>query len=308
MDDVPLVALEREWRTLVRGQLGVAYRRWSEADPVLAAFDGPERLLAFLWNEEAPPEVQDRALGALLRLARTEPLASRFILQALLPGLKARAGQLLRPRRGREHEQSSLERGDLWQVLFVELLERIRTYPLERRPRKIASNLLWDTVHVAYDELKRASTFLSDLPLDEPLEVAEAPETPEDVDTVLRRAVLARAVTAADAELIAQTRIEGVGLQELAHRLGVTYNAVKVRRQKAERRLLIFLNEQAEIPYLRVDPDSRRKRPTSGAYATEAQKPTPEHDRGPAAGEVRPLPVPPQLQPLDQGGTALEGI
>ena len=65
--------------TLVRGHLAVAYRRWKGTEPTLAAFDGPERLLAFLWNEEAPAEVQDRALGALLRLARTEPLASRFI-------------------------------------------------------------------------------------------------------------------------------------------------------------------------------------------------------------------------------------
>jgi DNA-directed RNA polymerase specialized sigma24 family protein len=308
MDAVPLVALEREWRSLVRGQLAVAYRRWATAETTLAAFDGPERLRAFLWDDKASDEAQDRALAALLRLARTEPLASRFVLQALLPGLKARAGQLLRPRRGREHEEPSLERGDLWQVLFVGLLERIQTYPLARRPRKIASNLLWDTVHVAYDELQRAGAFISHLPLDEPLEVAEAPETPEDVDAVLRRAVLAGVVTAAEAELIAQTRIEGAALQEVAQRLGATYNAVKVRRQKAERRLLIFLNEQAEIPYLRVDPDSRRKRPTSGAYATEAQKPTPEHDRAAAAREVRPLPVPPQLQPLDQGGTALEGI
>jgi DNA-directed RNA polymerase specialized sigma24 family protein len=308
MDDVPLAALEREWRSLVRAELAVAYRHWAATDSTLAAFGGPEQLLAFLWNADAPDEAQDRALAALLRLARTEPLASRFVLQALLPGLKARAGQLLRPRRGREREQPSLERGDLWQVLFVALLERIRTYPLARRPRKIASNLLWDTVHVAYDELQRAGAFISDLPLGEPLEVAEAPETPEDVDAVLRRAMLAGAVTAAEAELIAQTRIEGAALQEVAQRLGVTYNALKVRRQKAERRLLIFLNEQAEIPYLRVDPDSRRKRPTSGAYATEAQKPAPKHDRIPAAEEARPLPVPPQLPPLEQGGTALEGI
>lgn len=280
MDDVPLVALEREWRTLVRGSLAVAYRRWKETEPALAAFDGPERLLAFLWSEDAPAEVQDQALGALLRLARAEPLASRFILQALLPGLKARAGQLLRPRRGREHEQPSLERGELWQVLFVELLERIQTYPLERRPRKIAINLLLDTVHVAYGELGRARRFLKDIPMDEPLEPPAPGDVPTDVDEVLARAVGAGAITAGEAALIAETEIEDVSLHEIANRLGVTYNAIKVRRQKAERRLLIFLNEQAEIPYLRVDPDSRRKRPTSGAYATEAQKPTPEHDRG----------------------------
>jgi hypothetical protein len=30
-------------------------------------------------------------------------------------------------------------------------------------------------------------------------------------------------------------------------------------QEKAERRLLIFVAAQAEIPYLRVDPDSRRR-------------------------------------------------
>lgn len=308
MDDVPLVALEREWRSLVRGQLAVAYRRWEASEPALAGFNGPERLLAFLWNEQGSPEAQDRALAALLRLARSEPLAARFILQALLPGLKARAGQLLRPRRGQEHEKPALERGDLWQVLFVSLLERIQTFPLERRPRKIAINLLLDTLHATYAELKRSRRFLEDVPKDEPLDVAEPAEMATDVDGVLERAVEAGAITAAEADLIAETEIEGVPLEEVAQRLGITYNAVKVRRQKAERRLLIFLNEEADIPYLRVDPDSRRKRPTSGAYGAEAKKPTGETSRIPA-GTARPVPALPQLPlPLEQGGTALEGI
>src|SRR5205085_1709356 len=154
--------------------------------------------------------------------------------------------------------QSSLERGDLWQVLFVELLERIQTYPLERRPRKIAINLLLDTVHVAYAELGRARRFLRDIPIDEPLEPPAPSQAPGDVDDVLARAAGAGAITASEAALIAETEMEGVSLNEVATRLGVTYNAIKVRRQKAERRLVIFLNEQAEIPYLRVDPDSRR--------------------------------------------------
>jgi DNA-directed RNA polymerase specialized sigma24 family protein len=308
MDEVPLAALEHEWRTLVRGRLAVDYRRWAATEPVLAAFAGPERLLEFLWNEEASPEAQDRALAALLRLARREPLAARFILQALLPGLKKRAGELLRPRPGRESERSALERDELWQVLFVSVLERIQTFPLERRPRKIASNLLWDTVHVTYAELKKARGSLEEIPRDEPLEAAEPAEVPADIEAVLQKAVRAGAVSAAEAELIAETEIEGVTLEEVAKRLGITYNAVKVRRQKAERRLLTYLNGEAEIPYIQMDPKGRSKRPTSGAYAAEAKKPTVEPDRTPAAEKGRPVPVPPRLQlSIKQGGTALEG-
>ena len=124
-------------------------------------------------------------------------------------------------------------------------------------------------------ELSRARTALQELPKDEPVETAAPPELPADVDALLQEVVKAGAITAAEAELIAETEIEGVTLEEVARRLGVTYNAVKVMRRcrRAERRLpRPTSTDQAEILYIEMDPTGRSKRPTSGAYAAEAKK------------------------------------
>jgi hypothetical protein len=60
-------------------------------------------------------------------------------------------------------------------------------------------------------------------------------------DLVLAGAVAAGAITVADADLIAETRIGGVGLAEYAAGLGVGYDTVKIRRQRAEARLVAHL-------------------------------------------------------------------
>ena len=77
-----------------------------------------------------------------------DPLAARLVLQALLPGLKAVAGRLL---------FDADERDAVWSALLVHCWERIRRYPLERRPTRIAANTLLDTLQKTTRELKRQS-------------------------------------------------------------------------------------------------------------------------------------------------------
>ena len=72
-----------------------------------------------------------------MRQARADPLAARLVLQALLPGLKALAGRLL---------LEADERDEVWSALLAHCWERIRSYPLERRPARIAANTLLDTL------------------------------------------------------------------------------------------------------------------------------------------------------------------
>lgn len=281
VDGVPLVALEEEWRLLAHGRLAVEFRRWQTVEPALRAFDGPERLLAFLWDERADPLLKDAALAALLRLARTEQLASRVVLQAMLPGLKTLAARLLR--RSPEGEREPvLEREELWQVLFCALLERIRTYPLERRPRKIAANLLLDTLHATVAEMRREAAAREQVSFEaaaeaELVEQEAAAVEVVDVEAPLRRAVAAGVLSAAEAELILETEVDAVPLAEVAGRLGVTYNAVKKRRRRAERRLLAFLTrEGSQDLYVQAGPERRPDRPSSGAYAPETNTPLPE--------------------------------
>jgi DNA-directed RNA polymerase specialized sigma24 family protein len=60
-------------------------------------------------------------------------------------------------------------------------------------------------------------------------------------DLVLNRAVAEGAITEAEADLIGSTRLEDVHLAEAAEMLGITVNAAKIRRQRAEARLVAWL-------------------------------------------------------------------
>ncbi len=57
-------------------------------------------------------------------------------------------------------------------------------------------------------------------------------------DFVLAKAVAAKVITAAEAELIGRTRLEGVSLAQVAAELGISKAAVKMRRHRAEQRLV----------------------------------------------------------------------
>jgi DNA-directed RNA polymerase specialized sigma24 family protein len=243
----------------------------------LARFEHPDQLIAFLWERKASPVDKDRMLAALLRLSRSEPLAGRVVLQAMLPGLKALAAVFLKRDPAGESEPA-LEREELWQVLFVSMLERIKTYPLARRPERIAANLVLDTKHATLAEMQRARSGYRELPRDEPLEpIAEsAPYTAEDVEAPLRRAVAARAISEADADLLLWVDVDGMPLREAAARLGISYNAAKIRRQRARRVLLMFLRPWTRNLYVRDDPKGASDRPSSGAYAPEALEETAE--------------------------------
>lgn len=252
MENVPLAALEAEWRGLVRGELGVRFRVWRAEDATLTPFGDAEALIAFL-HRRGPPDAKDAVLVALLVRAPREQLAGRVVLHAMLPGLKSLSGRLAR---------SVVSFEELWQILFACLWERIVTYPVERRPSRVAANLLRDTLKRTLAELRREAAALAQLPelslddLDDLLgaEASEGAETDGhgNPEALLGRAIAAGAVTGDEAELILATEIDGVPMATVAERLGVSYNAVKIRRQRAEQRLLEFLGVLA-------DPSGRSK-------------------------------------------------
>jgi DNA-directed RNA polymerase specialized sigma24 family protein len=271
VDPVPLVALQREWEMLARGRLRLELPDWAAHEVALARFDTPDRLIGFLWDKRAPSEEKDRVLLALLRLARRESSASRLVLQAMLPGLKTLAAAMLK--RHPEHGEPALEREELWQVLFVEMLERIKTYPLERRPGSVAANLVLDVKHAVLAEAQQARAAGGELPLDEPLEPDEQALRPRpgvDVEEPLWRAVAAKAITAADAELLLLVDVDGVALREAAGRMGLSYNLARIRIQRARKRLLMFLRRWTQDLYVQVEPKLALDGPSSGAYAPEA--------------------------------------
>lgn len=225
-----VAALECEWEALVTTTLSGRLRRWSQREPRLAAFSTASELISSLRRLRGDHDAENAILAALLREARTDPLAARVVLQALLPGLKRLAGRLL---------HTAAERDELWSLLLAHGWERIRSYPLERRPRRIAANLLLDTAHATLTTLaaeRRSRVQACELEATPAEPIAAA----DEVEVVLARAVRAGALSREEAVLILQTRIEGVPLASLAGG-EVAYEALRKRRRRAERRLLLFL-------------------------------------------------------------------
>src|SRR6266516_1110925 len=98
--------------------------------------------LLALTERRDDPARSDQVLAALVWLAGGtsgpgghDPLAARTVLQMLLPGAKALARRL--SWLGDAQERAA--------AVTATLYEQIRRYPIERRPARIAANLLADT-------------------------------------------------------------------------------------------------------------------------------------------------------------------
>jgi hypothetical protein len=242
MTRFPTDRLAREWPALAARTLAPRLRAWAEEEPRLTAFESPQALLGFLRSRSADLDRKDAILAFLLARARADEVAARVVLEALLPGLKRLAGSVFHEV-GDEEELSSLLLWCAW--------EEIRAFPLERRRTRIAANLLFDTrkrMRAALAEERRCAAV--------PARLAGLPAAggAGDVDALLARAVAAGAITEWEAELIARTRIDGESVAAVAVDERLPYITAYMRRQRAERRLLIYLGH---LP-VKTRPPNRR--------------------------------------------------
>jgi DNA-directed RNA polymerase specialized sigma24 family protein len=231
MPTLPVDIFERDWQRELNGpQLRSRFAAWREAEPALSSFQNPLAVLRFLRRAGSSAR-KDEVLCALLRRAHVEPVAGRVVLEAMLPGLKKLAGRLLIDVRDRE---------ELWSVLLSCAWERIRTYPVQQRPRRVAANVLLDSMRGTLATLSSARRDPAALACKLPGELVAAPAQ-EGVDAVLDRAVTAGAVSRDEAELILATRTDDVSLRAFAEAEGTSFVMVRQRRSRAERRLRFFL-------------------------------------------------------------------
>ncbi len=250
MDKTPLSRLEEEWRSLLGLRAAARFRSWARLEPPLARFANPADLIEFLRGPSRSGD-KDAVLAGLLRKVATEPLAGRILLEALLPGLKTLARRLI---------AGGTERDETWSLLLACAWDRICSYPLGRRPQRIAANILFDTLGEALATLEaerrsRAELAASSVP------AANGVAVSADVDALLRIATQHEILSATEAELILTTRFDQRSLGQAAACAGVSYNTIKVRRQRAERRLLAWLG------YGSV-PRGRQRRHFSFAHAS----------------------------------------
>ncbi|QSB14908.1 hypothetical protein JQS43_00480 [Natronosporangium hydrolyticum] len=128
-----------EWQHLVAAPTtAAALARWQRLEPELARYPDLAAVRTAV-HDRTDLDSSDLVLAALVRLAATtghsDTLAARVVLQLLIPGA-IRLGQRLATMVG--------DRATSEAVVFAELAILIRTYPWQRRPRRIAANLLLD--------------------------------------------------------------------------------------------------------------------------------------------------------------------
>ncbi|MFB7429440.1 hypothetical protein ACFC0K_39905 [Streptomyces hydrogenans] len=154
MDIRVFKGLNAEWALVcAEPGAGARVRGWLEEAGVLTPAEGPaelEELLGWLGvrDRRVGREHSDRWMGALLAVAAGEGagarLAARVVVQAMVDGAVRTTLSLLRP--GRDFDE-------VGQVVVAALYGVARAYPLHRT-RKVAANLLLETLHRASRELR----------------------------------------------------------------------------------------------------------------------------------------------------------
>jgi hypothetical protein len=218
--------LDGEWRRL--GVDRTAGRRLGDVCYLAGGARDLAGVESFVRAASAPEA--DRVLLALVNRAVVgDDLAARVLLQLLLPGTRSLARRWWALG---DHDERAA-------AAVMAVYHRIRTYPVERRPARVAANILMD----AAQELRRAVPKIHTTPTP----YCTTTETSHDDTVTLHPAVelaqvLADAVTdgilePGDAELIAHTRIAGHRVADIAQHRGLRPRTLWDRRQRAEHTL-----------------------------------------------------------------------
>jgi hypothetical protein len=129
--------LDQEWARIASRPSGFrAVRRWAIGEPSLIGLRSPGELVERA-NERGHAEESDAVLLALLRHANEDDLAARTVLQAMMPAVKNLTAKFSTCGAWSPEETAAVVVAAMW--------ERIRCYPVDRRPRKVSANLTLDT-------------------------------------------------------------------------------------------------------------------------------------------------------------------
>lgn len=227
--------LDREWERIARHRPSIQRaRRWAVTGDLIDHLDD---LLAAAGYGVSPSE---RSSGAatndntvvrrLVRLAHTDELAARVVLQRILPGLRHRA-RLWSGRGGHTHNYEDTL-GELIAIAWT----LIRTYDVDRRLGFVAANLVRDSAYYAFIAPKRRrasseqvadpATLCDEAPA--PLASASRAELAE-----LLEAAAGAGVPADDLKLVLELMAAGGSTEIVAGRRHVTSRTIRSRRLRA---------------------------------------------------------------------------
>ncbi|TGB07392.1 hypothetical protein [Streptomyces sp. MZ04] len=142
-----ITLMNRDWDVLCR-DLRAADRVavWAEQYPVLAGATNPQDIVDTIseYHRRGSSDCHDRVMHLLVERAGDEGfdghLAWRIAVRILLP----RAVLMAKTQR-----RTGLSWDDVCAAVFGAAFEIVRTYPLERRPRRIFNNIALDTLQLA---------------------------------------------------------------------------------------------------------------------------------------------------------------
>jgi hypothetical protein len=219
--------LTEEWTSIGSSAAGVAaLRRWSVEDRDLAGFENLDDLIRSVHRRGRARE-SDLLLAALARRA-DDKLAARTLLQAVLPGLVRIAVSIRAPK----------DDEDITSLVLARAYERIRHYPIARRPEHIAANIVLDTRQKVSRELSRArvhEVLVEEVAM---MDVASDPsDSGVEALALIEAAVRRKELLHHDAQLIVLTRLHDIPLSRLAAEWGFEEQTLRARRRRAEAHL-----------------------------------------------------------------------
>ncbi|MGH9213473.1 MAG: hypothetical protein ACRD2C_22790 [Acidimicrobiales bacterium] len=229
--------LDHEWRRLRADR--VVARALADVRAAAGGAATMAEVEAFV-RQASPPEADQVLLALVRRAVVGDALAARVLLQLLLPGTRALARRWWAIGDAEEREAAAV----------AAVYHRIRSYPIERRPGRVAANVLMDAARELRQCISRVITVPvtgASTPLDrepgssfagaERSTASPVPNPAVELAEVLRDAMHAGVVDPDDAALIARSRIGGERVADIAAHRGQRPRTLWDRRQRAEQAL-----------------------------------------------------------------------
>ena len=218
--------LETEWRVLGASLPSVVtLRTWARGDQVLEVFEDLHEVVRFA-QRSTDRSGAEQVLACLASRAPSDPLAARTVLHVVFHGLIRIAAAFRGAARSDEEAAS---------MVVAAAYERIRTYPIERRPHSIAPNILLDTRQgVSRSLFRRRVAEEGTADIGRLAVAAAGASAADELVGLVDEAVRTRKLRVDDARLIVLTRVAGMTTAELAAEGGCAVQTLRRRRQRAE--------------------------------------------------------------------------
>lgn len=226
--------LDEDWAMLARSPTAAGLlRRWGESEPALAGFESMDALLGAL-RGRTDPAWRDRRMLALLRIAATDRDARRVVLQVVRPALSCVAYTYF-ARWGAEDVRSEV---------VTAALERIASFPTDRRQDNLAGHIVQDVRHSLFKRLERQLAFERSFSVPVDLdsverELAAGPDrtAADQVASIIAEAVRVGRIKPRHAQLVIDSRLAGVPIEDIATAWNRPAQTVRRMRQRVERAL-----------------------------------------------------------------------